>query len=68
MAASGYTPISLYYSTTSGNKPTTGNLVLGELSLNLPDGVAYYKNSAGTAITQLNDPAGTAVAMAIALG
>jgi hypothetical protein len=68
MAASGYTPISLYYSTTSGNKPTTGNLVLGELALNLPDGVAYYKNAAGTSIIQLNDPAGTAVAMAIALG
>lgn len=68
MAASGFTPISLYYATTAGAQPTTGNLVLGELGLNIADGVAYFKNSAGSSIIQLNDPAGTAVAMAIALG
>jgi hypothetical protein len=42
--------------------------VLGELGLNIADGVAYFKNAAGSSIVQLNDPAGTAVAMAIALG
>jgi len=68
MAASGYTPISLYYTTNSASLPTTGNLVLGELALNIGSGVAYFKNAAGSSIVALNDPAGTAVAMAIALG
>ena len=68
MAAAGFTPISLYYSTTANTQPTTGNLALGELGLNIADGVAYFKNAAGSSIIQLNDPAGTAVAMAIALG
>jgi len=45
MAQSGYTPIQLYYSTTSGHTPTAANLVSGELALNTADGVLYYKNS-----------------------
>jgi len=68
MAATGFTPISLYYSTTSSNIPTTGNLVLGELGLNIGSGIAYFKNAAGSAVVPLNDPAGTAVALAVALG
>jgi hypothetical protein len=68
MAAVGYTPISLYYTTNSATLPSTSNLVLGELALNIGSGVAYFKNAAGTSIVALNDPAGTAIAMAIALG
>ncbi len=41
MAQAGFTPISLYYSSTASTQPTTGNLVLGELGLNIADGVAY---------------------------
>jgi len=48
MAATGYTPISLYYSTSSGVAPTSGNLVAGELALNTLDEKLYFKNSAGT--------------------
>jgi hypothetical protein len=48
MAQSGYTPISLYYSTVTGNIPPTGNLVSGELGINIRDGKLYYKNAAGT--------------------
>jgi hypothetical protein len=48
MAASGYTPISLYYSTTASAVPTSGNLVAGELALNTVDEKLYFKNSAGT--------------------
>ena len=48
MAASGYTPISLYYSTTAAAVPTSGNLVAGELALNTVDEKLYFKNSSGT--------------------
>ena len=48
MAQTGYTPISLYYSTVTGNAPPTGNLVSGELAINIRDGKLYYKNAAGT--------------------
>ena len=45
MAQTGYTPISLYYSTTASTLPTAGNLVAGELAINTADGKLYYKNS-----------------------
>jgi len=45
MAATGYTPISLYYSATASAVPLAANLVAGELSLNTNDGKLYYKNS-----------------------
>jgi len=48
MAASGFTPISLYYSTTASAVPSSGNLVAGELALNTVDEKLYFKNSAGT--------------------
>lgn len=47
MAQAGYTPISLYYSTTAAATPTAGNLVAGELALNTNDGKLYFKNSSG---------------------
>lgn len=45
MAQAGFTPISLYYSTTPSAVPTAGNLVAGELALNTADGKLYFKNS-----------------------
>jgi len=48
MAQAGYTPISLYYSTTASAVPTSGNLVNGELAINITDGKLYYKNNSGT--------------------
>ena len=47
MAQTGYTPISIYYSSTAGNTPTAGNLVAGELAINTADGKLFYKDSAG---------------------
>jgi hypothetical protein len=47
MAATGFTPISLYYSTTASAVPTTGNLANGELGLNINDMKLYAKNSSG---------------------
>ena len=51
MAASGYSPISLYYSTTASATPTNTNLVNGELALNITDGKLFYKDNAGTVQT-----------------
>lgn len=47
MAQTGYTPISLYYTTTAAAAPTAGNLVNGELAINITDGKLYYKDNAG---------------------
>ena len=47
MAQSGYTPISIYYSSTATNVPTAGNLTNGELAINIADGKLYYKDSGG---------------------
>jgi hypothetical protein len=47
MAQTGFTPISLYYSTTASTAPTAGNLVAGELAINTNDGILYYKDSSG---------------------
>ena len=58
MAASGFTPISLYYSTTPSAIPTAGNLVPGELGLNIADMKLYCENSSGV-VTLLADAART---------
>lgn len=47
MAATNYTPISLYYSTTAAAAPSAANLVAGELALNTLDEKLYFKNSSG---------------------
>lgn len=48
MAQSGFTPISLYHSTTATAQPLAADLVAGELALNTNDEKLYFKNSAGT--------------------
>jgi len=48
MAASGFTPIQLYRTTTSAAVPTSGNLADGELAINTTDEKLYFKNAAGT--------------------
>lgn len=51
MAQTGYTPILIYSSSTSGNAPAAGNLTnstLGsELAINIADGKLFYKDSGG---------------------
>ena len=47
MAQTGYTPISLYYTTTAAAVPVNTNLVNGELAINITDGKLYYKNNSG---------------------
>jgi hypothetical protein len=48
MAASGFTPIQLYRTTTASAVPTSGNLADGELAINTTDEKLYFKNAAGT--------------------
>jgi len=47
MAQTGFTPISLYYSSTATNVPTNTNLAAGELAINTADGKLFYKDSSG---------------------
>jgi len=60
MAQAGYTPIQLYYSTTSAAAPTSGNLTNGELAININNGemALYAKNASGTVTRLINNPAG----------
>lgn len=67
MAQAGYTPISLYYSTTASATPSAGNLVAGELALNTLDEKLYFKNSAGT-VKLLASVAGTTNVSSISFG
>ena len=51
MAQSGFTPLQLYYSSTTTNVPTSGNLLAGELAINTVDGKLFYKDSSGVVQT-----------------
>lgn len=51
MAATGYTPIYLYYSGTATNVPLAANLGNGELAINAADGNLFYKNTSNAVVT-----------------
>ena len=59
MAATNFTPISLYYSTTATTVPSAGNMVNGELALNIAntDMTLYTKNASGVVKRIMNNPA-----------
>jgi len=46
MAQTGYTPIQLYYSSTTTNVPLAASLANGELAINITDGKLFYKDNA----------------------
>jgi hypothetical protein len=48
MAATGFTPIQLYRTSTAAAAPTAGNLADGELAINTTDEKLFFKNAAGT--------------------
>ncbi len=48
MAATNFTPIILYHTTTASAAPTAGNLNNGELAINITDGKLFYKDNGGT--------------------
>jgi hypothetical protein len=59
MSQTGYTPIQLYRTTTSGAAPTAGNLTDGELAININDAdvALYTKNQSGVVKRLMNNPA-----------
>jgi len=67
MAAINFTPISLYYSNTASAVPSAGNLVNGELGLNIADMKLYAKNSSGV-VTLLASSATVAPVTTISFG
>jgi hypothetical protein len=64
MAQTGYTPISIYHSTTATNTPLAADLVAGELAINTADGKLYYKNSSN-AVTLLASAAVAALTLPV---
>jgi Chaperone of endosialidase len=67
MAATGFTPIQLYYSTTAAAAPAAGNLVTGELAINVTDGKLYYKDNGGV-VRLLADRASTTPVTTLSFG
>jgi hypothetical protein len=59
MAATGFTPVSLYYSATASNVPLAANLVAGELAMNTNDGKLFYKDSSGVVQTMASKATGS---------
>jgi hypothetical protein len=57
MAATGFTPIQLYHSTTNNAVPLAGSLAFGELAVNVFNGKLYYKNSNTGLVSILADAA-----------
>lgn len=47
MAAVGFTPVQLYYSTTAGAAPLPARMLPGELAINIKDGKLYYEDDTG---------------------
>jgi hypothetical protein len=68
MAQAGYTPISLYHSTTAAAVPVAGNLIPGELALNTNDGKLYFENSSGivTLLASTGGALGSVVSVSVA--
>lgn len=60
MAATGYTPIQLYRTTTAAAVPSAANLAQGELAININDAdmALYAENASGTVTRLINNPAG----------
>lgn len=68
MAQAGYTPIQLYYSTTSAAVPSGSNLASGELAININDGKLYFKDSSNvvTLLADKNTVAGGVTSISVA--
>jgi hypothetical protein len=59
MAATNFTPIQLYYSTTASAVPLAANLAQGELAINITDGKLYYEDGSGVVQVIASKGAGT---------
>ena len=68
MAQAGFTPLSLYYSTTAAAVPVNTNLANGELAINITDGKLYYKDNAGVVRVIASTAAGTVTSITAGTG
>jgi hypothetical protein len=59
MAATNFTPIQLYHSTTASAVPLAANLAQGELAINIADGKLYYEDDGGVVQVIATKGAGT---------
>lgn len=50
MAQAGYTPIQIFYSSTTGAAPTAGQLLVGEFGVNVTDLRVYTKNASNAVV------------------
>jgi hypothetical protein len=50
MAQTGFTPIQIYYSTTSGEVPLAADMIVGELALNVADKLLFTKDGSGLVV------------------
>ena len=58
MSQAGFTPIRPYYSTTSTNVPSAGNMATGEIAINTADRVIYTKDGTGAVVSIGNGATG----------
>ena len=67
MAASGFTPIQLYRTSTAAAVPVDTNLTDGELAINTTDEKLYFKNAAGTVKLLASNAAATGGVTAVSV-
>jgi len=67
MPATGFTPIQLFHSSTSGTLPTTSQLFTGEIFWNIADNKVYGLNSAGSALQTIVGSLGNQNANTVAI-
>ena len=58
MAATNFTPIQLYRTSTASAVPLAANLAAGELAINTADVALFAENASGTVTRIMNNPAG----------
>lgn len=67
MPATGFSPIQLFHSSTSGTLPTTSQLFTGEVFWNIADNKVYGLNTAGTALQTIVGSLGNQNANTVAI-
>ena len=67
MPATGFTPIQLFHSSTSGTLPTTTQLFTGEIFWNIADNKVYGLNTGGTALQTIVGSLGNQNANTVAI-
>lgn len=67
MAAINFTPISLYYTTTASAVPSAGNLVNGELAMNITDKKLYAKDNTGSVFLLASESGSTGTVSSVSV-